>query len=70
MASKRGNPVKHVGFEAAAEKAAEGYGGDIERGRAAVAAGARKASAKAKARNPRLTKVAGVGKHKGAGCAG
>ena len=62
--------VEHVGFEAAAEHAAQSYGGDIERGRAAIAAGARKASAAAKKRNPRLTKVAGVGKNKKAGAVG
>ncbi len=56
--------VKHIGFEAAAEKAAQSYGGNIERGRAAIAAGARKASAKAKRANPRLMRVSGVKKLK------
>ena len=52
-------PVKHIGFEAAAEHAAESYGGDIERGRAVIAASARRASAAAKRRNPRLKRVKG-----------
>ena len=60
MASKRSNPTKHIGFEAAAEKAAEGAGVSMERGRAIIAAGARKASPAAKAKNPRLKKVHGA----------
>jgi len=51
--------TKHVGFEAAARKAAAQYGGDMERGRAAIAEGARNASAAAKRANPRLKKVRG-----------
>lgn len=50
---------KHVGFEAAAEHAAEEYGGDIERGRAAIAASTRRASPAAKRANPRLKRVKG-----------
>lgn len=56
---KPGEKRKHIGFEAAAEKAAEGYGGDIERGRAAIAASTRRASASAKRANPRLKRVKG-----------
>ena len=56
--------MKHIGFKAAAQKAAQSYGGNLERGAAAVAAGARKASAKAKRANPRLMKVSGVKKLK------
>ncbi len=63
--SKKGGAVQHVGFEAAAAKAAAGYGGSMERGRRIIAAGARKASAAAKARNPRLAKVSGVTKSGG-----
>jgi hypothetical protein len=65
----RTRKVKHVGFESAAKTAASKAGVSLERGRAMIAAGARKASAKAKKRNPRLTKVAGVGKkgRRGAG---
>lgn len=55
----KSRPVKHIGFEAAAEHAAEEYGGDIERGRAAIAASTRRASPAAKARNPRLKRVKG-----------
>jgi len=60
MASKRGNPTKHIGFEAAAEKAAAGEGESIEAGRAMIAAAARKASPAAKHKNPRLKKVHGA----------
>lgn len=60
MASKRGNPTKHIGFEAAAEKAAAGEGESIEHGRAMIAAAARKASAGAKKANPRLKRVRGA----------
>lgn len=62
--SKRGNPVKHIGFRAAVAEAAAGGARDPE---AAIAAGAQKASAAAKKRNPNLTKVGGVGKNKKAG---
>jgi hypothetical protein len=58
MAGKRGNP-KHVGFEAAAEKAAAGEGESIEAGRAMIAARTRGASAAAKRKNPALKKVKG-----------
>jgi len=56
MARKR---VRHVGFEAAARSAARGAGVSLERGRAIIAAGARRASAKARRRNPRLRRVKG-----------
>ena len=58
---------KHMGFNKAAAQAAKKAGVSMERGRAIIAAGARKASAKAKRANPRLSKVAGVGRRKGAG---
>lgn len=54
--------IKHIGFEAAAAKAAEGEGESLKAGRAMIAASAHKASAKAKRANPRLLKVSGVGK--------
>ncbi len=57
--SKRGNPVKHIGFEAAAAKAAAGEGESMEAGRAMIAAATRKAGKAARARNPRLNKVKG-----------
>jgi hypothetical protein len=52
--------ARHIGFEAAAEKASESYGGDIERGRAAIAAATRrnKRGAAGKA-NPHLKRVKG-----------
>lgn len=59
MASKRGNPIKHVGFEHAAEAAARGAGESIEAGRAMIAAQTRKAGKAARKRNPRLNKVKG-----------
>ena len=52
--------MKHIGFKAAAKKAATGAGVSLARGRAIIAAGARNASAKAKAKNPRLRKVKGA----------
>jgi hypothetical protein len=58
MASKRGNPTKHIGFAAAVEHAAAG---GARNPRAAIAAAAQNASPAAKRRNPNLTKVAGVG---------
>jgi hypothetical protein len=61
--AKRGAPGavrKHIGFEAAAEKAAEGEGEGIKAGRAMIAASNRKASPAAKARNPRLKRVKGA----------
>ncbi len=64
--SQPGNPssagqksTKHIGFDAAAKQAAKSYGGDIERGRAAIAASTRRASASAKKKNPALKKVKG-----------
>ena len=52
--------VKHIGFDAAAEKAAKGAGVSLARGKAIIAAGARKASPAAVRKNPRLKKVSGV----------
>jgi len=66
----RGNPTQHIGFRAAAAKAAAGEGEDLKHGEAMIAASAQKASSKAKAANPRLTKVGGVGKNKKAGAVG
>ena len=57
--SKRGNPIKHIGFEAAAEKAAAGEGESLEAGRAMIAAQTRKAGAKARKANPHLNRVKG-----------
>lgn len=51
---------KHIGFERAASAAAEKAGVSEERGRAIIAAGARKASAGAKKANPRLKRVHGA----------
>lgn len=48
---------KHIGFEAAAAKAAKGAGVSMDRGRAIIAAAARKASPAAKRKNPRLKRV-------------
>lgn len=61
--------TKHVGFKRAAASVARKAGVSMERGRAIIAASAQKASAKAKKKNPRLTKVGGVGKkgRRGAG---
>jgi hypothetical protein len=53
---------KHPGFKAAAAGAAKRQGIPVARARAEIAAGARKASAKAKRANPRLMRVAGVKK--------
>jgi len=55
--SKRG-----MGFDAAAKSAARSAGVSEARGRAIIAAGARKASAAAKRKNPNLLKVSGVKK--------
>jgi hypothetical protein len=60
MGSKRGNPVKHIGFHAAAEKAAAGEGEDLQHGEAIIAASNRKASKSARAKNPRLNKTSGM----------
>jgi len=59
MASKRGNPIKHIGFEAAAEKAAAGEGESLAAGRRMIGAQTRKAGAAARKRNPRLNRVKG-----------
>jgi len=48
-----------MGFEAAASSAAKSAGVSKERGRAIIAAAARKASPAAKKRNPNLLKVKG-----------
>ena len=61
MAKKK---VKHIGFKAAAAKAAKGAGVSLKRGAAIIAAGARKASTKAKRINPRLKRVKGKAKGK------
>jgi hypothetical protein len=53
---------KGMGFEAAASSAAKSAGVSKERGRAIIAAGARKASPAAKRKNPNLLKVKGVKK--------
>ena len=53
---------KGMGFNAAAASAAKSAGVSQARGRAIIAAGARKASAKAKRANPNLLKVSGVKK--------
>lgn len=54
---KHAEETKHIGFDAAAEQAAEGAGVSMERGRAIIAAGARKASKAAHKANPRLNRV-------------
>ena len=54
--------IKHIGFQAAAKKAAAGYGGNMKIGRAVIAASARNASPAAKKANPRLLRVKGVAK--------
>lgn len=61
--------VKHIGYAAATEKA---RAGGARNPKAAIASGAQKASAAAKRANPRLSRVAGVGKKgkRGAGEAG
>ena len=48
---------KHIGFNRAAAKAAKSAGVSLKRGRAMVAAGARKASPAAKRANSRLKRV-------------
>jgi len=53
---------KGMGFNAAARSAAKSAGVSEARGRAIIAAGARKASAAAKRKNPNLLKVSGVKK--------
>lgn len=54
----------HPGFKAVASKIAKKQGISKERASAIVAAGARKASAKAVKANPRLKKVSGMKKGK------
>jgi hypothetical protein len=49
-----------MGFENAAASAAKSAGVSKERGRAMIAAGARKSSAKARRANPNLAKVSGM----------
>ena len=53
---------KHPGFKAAAESIAQKQGVSKERASAILAAGARKAGAKAVKANPNLKKVSGVKK--------
>jgi hypothetical protein len=55
---------KGMGFEAAASSAARSAGVSKARGRAIIAASARKASPAAKRRNPNLLKVKGAKKGK------
>jgi hypothetical protein len=54
----------HPGFEAAATRAARKADVSEARGRAIIAAGARKASPTAVRKNPRLARVSGVKKPK------
>jgi hypothetical protein len=59
----RHNPAtRHIGFKAAAEKAAAGEGEDLKHGEAMIAAAAHKSSAGARKANPRLNKVKGMPK--------
>ena len=55
---------KHIGFKAAQASIAKKQGVSSERAGAILAAGARKASAKAVKANPNLKKVSGVKKGK------
>ncbi len=52
--------MKHPGFAKAAASISAKEGVDPARARAILAAGARKASLKARRRNPKLMKVSGV----------
>ena len=54
--------AKHPGFKAVQKKIAAKQGVGMERAGAILAAGARKASKKAVAANPRLKRVSGVRK--------
>jgi hypothetical protein len=54
--------MNHPGFKAVQAKIAARQGISMDRAGAILAAGARHASAKAKATNPRLKKVSGAGK--------
>lgn len=56
---------KHRGFKAVQKEISKKQGVSMERAGAILAAGARKASKKAVAANPRLKKISGVGKKKG-----
>lgn len=56
--------TKHIGFKAAAAKAAAGEGVSLERGRKIIGAARAKASAAAVKKNPRLKKVPTKGSHK------
>ena len=56
---------KHPGFKAVQKKIAKKQGVSKERAGAILAAGARKASAKAVKANPRLKKVKGMKQKKG-----
>jgi len=56
--------AKHPGFKAAQKKIAARQGVSMESAGAILAAGARKASKKAVAANPRLKRVTGVKKGK------
>ena len=56
---------KHPGFKAVAEKIAKKQGVSKDRAGAILAAGARKASAKAVKANPNLKKVSGMKKKMG-----
>ena len=58
--------MAHPGFKAVAASVAKKQGVSKERAAAIVAAGARKASAKAVKANPRLKKVSGMKKKMGA----
>jgi len=60
----RQKKIKHIGFKAAAAKAAKGAGVSLKRGAAIIAAAARKASPAARRKNPRLKKVRGKAKGK------
>jgi hypothetical protein len=57
--------MKHPGFKAAAKKIAAKQGVSKESANAILAAGARKASAKAVKANPNLKKVSGMKKKTG-----
>jgi hypothetical protein len=61
--AKKKKPVR--GFEANARRIAKEKGISLERARAILAAGTRRASPAAKRRNPRLKRVKGKAKAKG-----
>jgi len=62
MSPKNQIAKRHMGFEAAAESVADRQNLPLDRARAIIASGARKASPAAKRANPRLLKVSGVKK--------